>query len=241
MKKILAMLLAVAMIATLFVGIAPAAKADDVVTLKWVTVGSGMPANYDAWKDNLNAYLAEKIGVNLEVEVIGWGDWDTRRNMIVSTNEPYDIMFTNNGTFYNDVTVGAFADIGDIVETAAPELFQFIPESYWDACKIGGKLYGVPTYKDSSATHYFVYDLAKVEATGLDYASAHTMNEVTPILKAMYEAEQSAVFILNKGGLDAIYGRQYDDISAGLPSVFPMPTARPRSSPCSSRKTSWKT
>lgn len=219
MKKILAMLLAVAMIATLFVGIAPAAKADDVVTLKWVTVGSGMPANYDAWKDNLNAYLAEKIGVNLEVEVIGWGDWDTRRNMIVSTNEPYDIMFTNNGTFYNDVTVGAFADIGGIVETAAPELFQFIPESYWDACKIGGKLYGVPTYKDSSATHYFVYDLAKVEATGLDYASAHTMNEVTPILKAMYEAEQSAVFILNKGGLDAIYGRQYDDISAGLPAI----------------------
>lgn len=219
MKKILALLLAVAMIATLFVGIAPAAKADDVVTLKWVTVGSGMPANYDAWKDNLNAYLAEKIGVNLEVEVIGWGDWDTRRNMIVSTNEPYDIMFTNNGTFYNDVTVGAFADIGDIVETAAPELFQFIPESYWDACKIGGKLYGVPTYKDSSATHYFVYDLAKVEATGLDYASAHTMNEVTPILKAMYEAEQSAVFILNKGGLDAIYGRQYDDISAGLPAI----------------------
>ena len=219
MKKILAMLLAVAMIATLFVGIAPAAKADDVVTLKWVTVGSGMPANYDAWKDNLNAYLEEKIGVHLEVEVIGWGDWDTRRNMIVSTNEPYDIMFTNNGTFYNDVTIGAIADIGGIVETAAPELFQFIPESYWDACKIDGKLYGVPTYKDSSATQYFVYDLAKVEATGLDYANAHTMQEVTPILQAMYEAEQSAVFILNKGGLDAIYGRQYDDISAGLPAI----------------------
>ena len=113
MKKILAMLLAVAMIATLFVGIAPAAKADDVVTLKWVSVGSGMPSNYDAWKDHLNAYLEEKIGVHLEVEVIGWGDWDTRRTLIVSTNEPYDIMFTNNGTFYNDVTIGAFADIGE--------------------------------------------------------------------------------------------------------------------------------
>ncbi len=218
MKKILAMLLAVAMIATLFVGTVPAAKADDVVTLKWVTVGSGMPANYDAWKANLNAYLEEKIGVNLEMEVIGWGDWDTRRNLVVTT-EPFDIMFTNNGTFYNDVSVGAFADLSDILETAAPELHEFIPDSYWDACKIDGKLYGVPTYKDSSATAYFVYDLTKVEATGLDYAAAHTMQEVTPILKAMYEADKSAVFIMNKGGLDFIYGSRYDDISAGLPAI----------------------
>ena len=128
MKKILAMLLAVAMIATLFVGIAPAAKADDVVTLKWVTVGSGMPANYDAWKDNLNAYLAEKIGVNLEVEVIGWGDWDTRRNMIVSTNEPYDIMFTNNGTYANDVDMGAFVALDDLL-ASNPKFQELVTKS----------------------------------------------------------------------------------------------------------------
>ena len=35
----------------------------DVVTLKWVTVGNGMPENYDAWKANLDKYLEEKIGV----------------------------------------------------------------------------------------------------------------------------------------------------------------------------------
>ncbi len=238
MKKLLALLLALTMVLSLAAcggsekpaetqapaanapAAAPAeAPADEVVTLKWVQVGSGMPANYDAWKANINAYLEEKIGVHLEMEIVGWGDWDTRRNMIVSTNEPYDIMFTNNGTFYNDVSIGAFADISGLVETAAPELYKFIPESYWDACKIGGKLYAVPTYKDSSITQYFVYDKAKVEATGLDFASAHTMADVTPILEAMYEASGEPVFILNQGGLDAIYGAKYDDISAGLPAM----------------------
>ncbi len=200
---------------------APAAEApaEEVVTLKWVQVGSGMPANYDAWKANLDKYLEEKIGVHLEMEIVGWGDWDTRRNMIVSTNEPYDIMFTNNGTFYNDVAIGAFADISGIIETAAPELYKFIPASYWDACKVGGKLYAVPTYKDSSSTQYFVYDKAKVEATGLDFAAAHNMADVTPILEAMYAETKEPVFILNQGGLDAIYGSKYDDISAGLPAI----------------------
>ncbi len=237
MKKILAMLLAVVMLLGLVAcgsetveTTAPAASgestpvettpvSDDVVTLKWVQVGSGMPANYDAWAANLNAYLEEKIGVHLEMEIVGWGDWDSRRNMMVSTNEPYDIMFTNNGTFYNDVAIGAFADISGIIETAAPELYNFIPESYWDACRVNGGLYAVPTYKDSSATQYFVLDKALADQTGIDYTAINDMTGMTELLKAMYEIKGESVFILNQGGLDAIYGRNYDDISAGLPAI----------------------
>ena len=57
MKKLIALLLAVLMVATLFAG---CASKDDVVTLKWVTVGGGMPANYEAWQENINKYLEEK-------------------------------------------------------------------------------------------------------------------------------------------------------------------------------------
>ena len=72
MKKIIALLLAVLMVATLFAGCANGK--DEVVTLKWVTVGGGMPANYEAWQENINKYLEEKIGVHLDDEVISWGD-----------------------------------------------------------------------------------------------------------------------------------------------------------------------
>ena len=42
-----------------------AAPSKDVVTLKWVAVGSGMPSNYDAWLAQINPYLEDKIGVNI--------------------------------------------------------------------------------------------------------------------------------------------------------------------------------
>ena len=63
-----------------------AASSDEVVTLKWVAVGSGMPSNYDAWLAQINPYLEEKIGVNIDMEIVSWGDWETRRNVIVNTS-----------------------------------------------------------------------------------------------------------------------------------------------------------
>ncbi|MDE6220702.1 MAG: hypothetical protein K2G51_09790 [Lachnospiraceae bacterium] len=63
----------------------------EIVNLKWVTIGNGMPTNYDSWISSVNAYIGEKIGVNLEMEVIPWGDWDNRRNIILlNTTYPAD-------------------------------------------------------------------------------------------------------------------------------------------------------
>ena len=115
MKKVLAMLLALCMM----LGVAGMAAAEEeIVTLKWVTVGNGMPANYDSWIAQVNEYVGEKIGVNIEMQVIDWGGWEPRRNVIINTNEPYDIIFGNDATYNNDVQLGAYYEITD--EDLAP-------------------------------------------------------------------------------------------------------------------------
>ena len=245
MKKLLALLLASVMVLGLFAGCgsqAPAetkapvaetpaetekpteAPKEEIVELKWITVGNGMPANYDAWKAAMDAYLEEKIGVHLNMEVIGWGDWDQRRNMIVTTNEPYDIIFGNNGTFYNDVNMGAYADLKPLLDSA-PALRDLIPQDYWKACEVNGGIYAVPTYKDSSATFFFVYDQELAQASGVDYRNAKTLQDVEKVLEGMYPAEtanhpaNTPVFLVHKGGIDDIYGAKYDDISSGCPAI----------------------
>lgn len=214
MKKVLAMLLTLCMLIGM---VGAVASAEEVVTLKWVTVGSGMPTNYDAWLAQLNPYLAEKIGVNIEMEVISWGDWDNRRNVIVNTNEPYDIIFGNMGTYNSDVQLGAYAEITEEMLTEnAPGLLELIPEGYWDACRVNGLIYAVPTYKDSSMTNYFVWDKELLDANGLDASEAHTLEALEPILAELKDKTANSVYPLNSNGATYILST-YDQMSSGLP------------------------
>ena len=148
----------------------------EVVTLKWVMVGNGMPSNYDAWLAQVNPYLEEKIGVNIDVEVVGWGDWEPRRNVIVNTAGEYDILFTNVNTYTNDVGMGAFLDITDLLPEVAPDLWASIPEDFWDACRVNGQIYGIPAMKDSSITNLVVWDKGAMDAAGYD---GSTMQDLT--------------------------------------------------------------
>ncbi len=248
MKKIIALLLAVTMLSAMFVGCSnskdgaenttvaaagntetkpanedettgtPSASNDEVVELTWYMVGNGQPANYDAWKANLDKYLEEKIGVHLDVQVVSWGDWDSRREAIVSTNQDYDIMFTNGNTFSADVAMGAFMDITEYAK-GAEALYKLMPESYWTACSVDGKIYGVPTYKDSSSTQYFVWDKALVEEHYPEYVNAHTMSDVTPALKAVYDATGKAPFTVDSHGLESILGSKFDGLGLGLAAL----------------------
>lgn len=189
----------------------------EVVDIKWAMVGNGMPSNYDAWKEKLDAYLEEKIGVHLDVEVVKWDDWSNRRSVMVSTNEDYDILFTDSGSYVSDVKMGAFADLSTLLDST-PELKSFIPEDYWDAVAVQGGIYAVPTYKDSSATQYFVWDKELIDKYEIDYENLHDLQSLTEPLTKMMEGEGGNPFVLASDGLGAVLGG-YDDMGAGLPGI----------------------
>ena len=237
MKKIIAMLLAVMMVVGLFAACgekpaettapagetnAPAETAapvadggnEEIPTLVWYQVGGGQPANYDTWQTKVNAYLEEKIGVHLDVQVVGWGDWGNRRSVIVQTNEPYDLMFTDMSTYTSDVQMGAFADISDLM-AEVPGLTDLIPQDYLNACIVNGGLYGIPCYKDSSMTNFFVWTKADVDAYFPEYAEAHTLAEIDAGLRAIYAATSQSPLALNQDGLSCITGNKYDACTLG--------------------------
>lgn len=224
MKKTLALILSLCLLLGMSAGFASAAE-DEIPTLRWVTVGNGMPGNYDAWLAQINPYLEEKIGAHIDVEVVAWGDWDNRRSVIINTNEYYDIIFGNQNVYNTDVLIGAYLDLGDLLAEYGQDLLALIPDNYWDAVRVNGNIYSVPTYKDSSQSEFIVWDSEIVEALGLDAASATTFEAMTPLLEQVQEylgtvdGKGNAAFPLNMNSGASYVLFEYDQMNTGLPAI----------------------
>lgn len=197
------------------------ADSGNVPTLVWWTIGGQVPANFDKAIAAMNDYTAEKIGVKIDIKVASWGDWDTKINTIVNTGEPFDIMFTNNGKYSQQVAMGAFADLTDLVQSESPDLYKLIPEKVWDGTKIGGKVYSVPTYKDSSLTQYWVFDDTYVQKYGIDTANIKSLKDLDKPFHDMKAGEGKSFYPLSLTQGDGFNGffNGYDDMTLGLAPI----------------------
>lgn len=187
---------------------------EDIVTLKWVSLGSGMPDNYDSWIQKVNDYLGEKIGVNLDIEIVGYGDWDNRRNVIISTNEAYDIIFGTTVNYVSDIKLGAYYDITDLKDEYMADLNEMMPEEYWEAVTVDGKIYGVPTYKDSSISNYAVWDKSIVDEYNLDISQLTELDSLTPVFEQLKADKNDYPVYVKNDGVYYIFD-VYDRIGAG--------------------------
>ena len=185
----------------------------EMVDLKWVLIGNGMPTNYDTWMAKVNEQIAD-IGVNLEVEVVSWSDWDSRRNVIISTNEPYDIIFGHGGNYISDINLGAYCDITDLIEANMPELNEMMPEECWTAMRVNDRIYGVPTYKDIAISNYAIWDKELVEEYNLDLASLTELESLTPVFEQLKADKNDYPFYSKNDGIYFIFDA-YDQLGAG--------------------------
>jgi putative aldouronate transport system substrate-binding protein len=138
-----------------------------VPTLVWWQVGASQPGFNEDLKI-ISDYTEEKIGVRIEIKQAGWSDAAQRFTTMINAGEYFDILFVDQSTYNRFVSLGAFADISGLLETEAPGLWKYIPPVLWDGVKVKGRIYSVPTYKDSSKTGYYFWDHKYVEKYGID-------------------------------------------------------------------------
>ena len=136
--------------------------------------------------------------------------------MITNSGEAFDILFTDAGRYNSEVNTGVFMDITTLVKEASPELYAMIPEDYWKAASVGGKVYAVPTYKDSSATNYFIWDVDMAEKYDIDYKGINNYADLAAALKTIKEGEGGAPYYMSKNGADYLISG-FDQLGAGLP------------------------
>lgn len=165
---------------------------DEIVELTWYQVG-------DAQKDapevleKVNEYTKEKIGVKLNVVNVGWGDYNQKMQVIINTGDEWDLCFTCSwaNDYLQNANKGAFLELDDLVKDT--EMYEKIDSRFWEAAKVQGKTYGVPSEKEIGSMPMWVFTKEYVDKYNIPYEDIHTLEDLEPWLKVIKEKEPDVV------------------------------------------------
>lgn len=120
----------------------------EILTCKYLVPGD-TPTELEEGLKLINEKLLEDgVGIKLERQHIAWDAWDQRINIILSTDEEFDLFHVMNDRTPVSTYVGrgALADITEYMDKYGENIKKVNPDIMMDACKVDGKLYAVPAF-----------------------------------------------------------------------------------------------
>lgn len=119
------------------------------VELQFYMLGDA-PRDLKLIQDEVNKLAIKDLNCTVKYNYTTWSDTSTKYNLLLSSGQNVDLIFTADWMNYNQYAKkGAFKALENIVPKAAPELWKFVPESYWKGVKVDNHIYTIPaTWKE---------------------------------------------------------------------------------------------
>ncbi len=135
-------------------------------------------------QEAINAITREKIGVEVELMPLAISDYVNKVSLSLQGGEQIDI-FESLGNFNSCVSSDMCCDLTDLMDADAPDAKSIVGDDFLNACKVNGKLYGIPTYKPYALTPMLIYRTDIADELGLDIDSLTGVEGVTAIAEAV--------------------------------------------------------
>ena len=187
-------------------------NADGVTTLLMYQVGD-KPENFDQLMEIANKRIEEKTNARIDLQYIGWGDWDQKMSTIISSGENYDISFASN--YVANAQKGAYADLTELAPKYAKEAYDQLDESYIKGNTIDGKLYAFPVNGNIYAQQVLTFNKEYLDKYDLDISGIESYADAEDVLKKFKEEEPNiAPFAIGQtfnvsGNYDYVIGKDY--------------------------------
>lgn len=186
-KRIAAALVAAMMMGTMSTAMV---QAEEMVT---VSLYIPTLANYSEEaiaqvEEAMNVMLAEKYGIQVELQYTEIGNFEQVINLAMTTDElDVTCFFTENGGLGKYVNNGQLLDITEMFANASEEFKAIFTEAEITALTRDGKLWGVPRKYQFGGKGVLVMNAAMAEEMGIDPASIDSMEKVGEVL---YQAKE---------------------------------------------------
>jgi len=179
-----------------------ASKPDKLVKITWHQIGNPQELLPEVMVE-VNKYLAEKIGVKLDIIVHDWSDYTTAMQTMHAAGEPFDLAFTSGwaNPFIPTASKGAYYPIGDLLKKYGKDILAKLPSEYWKAATINGKIDAIINLQIMSNQRGIAVVKKYADKYGFDPSKMKRNDEIFDFFKKVKENEKGVIpfFGLDEG------------------------------------------
>ena len=167
-------------------------KVEDVIELTWYQLGEKQK-DTDIVLEKVNDYLAGKIGVKLDIVNVEGADYTKKMQVVINTGSKWDLCFSSSwaNDYLQNADKGAFLALDELVQNT--EMYEKIDSRFWEAARVQGKIYGVPSEKELGNMQMWVFTKEYVDKYEIPYEELHTLEDLEPWLKVIRENEPDVI------------------------------------------------
>lgn len=206
LKRILCLICVLVLAVPMLAGYAVAAP-EEPVQIVWM-VGGNRPNKPDEVIKALNEKSAADIGVTVDFRFQG-SDSSAVMQVLAAGESDVDLVFSCNwfADYRSSANNNYFVDLTDILEEKAPALYNKIPAALWDGMKVGGRIYGVPTWKDTAETQFWIGEEDVLNNLGVmdDFNNANVrLSSMNPVMEAIHSWMEESTDNLSAEGSTSV-------------------------------------
>ena len=195
MKKIISILLASVLMTAALSGCGK--KEASIPTLNWYLFF----ADQNDWplvQEELNKITEKNLGCHVNIVRIEDGDYNEKIKLGLAGGEAIDIChMAPRFNFYSHLNRGAFLALDELIEKNAPDMYDIMPEKFWDAPRVNGKLYGIPNYQIVGRMNGFVCLKELTDKYNFDLSKVEKLEDMEPYYAAVKAGEDSNMRCFN--------------------------------------------
>lgn len=111
---------------------------------------TGAPVDTEKVQNAINVITKERYGIEVELQISDSSSYKQNMTLALSGGEQIDIMSTILCNYNAMVQQGYLLDLeeNDLLGTSGTGIIEAVGAEYVDACRINGKLYGLPNNRD---------------------------------------------------------------------------------------------
>ncbi|WP_341282125.1 ABC transporter substrate-binding protein [Paenibacillus sp. FSL H8-0537] len=197
--------------------------AEKPVELIWYTIGTPQK-DVDKVMAEVSKYTAEKIGVTIKMNMVDWGDYAQKLQVMTASGDPVDIMFTASWAFdyVQNARKGAFLQIDDLLKEKGQGIVSALDPAFLEGSKVDGHNYGIPANKELPAQEVWRFNKQLLDKYNLDMSGVYTLESLEPLLKTIKENEPDVYALaVDKNQMPYV---KYDYIIEKLPMAVALDT-----------------